>query len=268
MNRESDVTVSPKEFAAQVKWDAQGLAPAIVQDAYSKEVLTLAYMNEESLNLSIQSGETWFWSRSRQEFWHKGATSGNVQRIVSLSYDCDGDALLVGVEPTGPACHTGRVSCFFNKAALEQAESEQGTAGEGAIGTIDAIDDASAGTDAAGSEPEFAQTSPVNAGAGETNGRFDVLGELEGIIADRDRDRPEGAYTTYLFEKGIDKILKKVGEETAESIIAAKNGDNAELRLEVSDLLYHLLVLLQERKLPLDEIMDELARRHERPRRD
>ncbi|WP_037285831.1 bifunctional phosphoribosyl-AMP cyclohydrolase/phosphoribosyl-ATP diphosphatase HisIE [Saccharibacillus sacchari] len=246
MSRESDVIVAPEQFAANVKWDAQGLAPAIVQDNNTKEVLTLAYMNEESLRRSIESGETWFWSRSRQEFWHKGATSGNVQRIVSLSYDCDGDALLVGVEPAGPACHTGRVSCFFNKAALEKGSAAQnGSVGAGAESER-----------VLGQEPENAA------------GRFDVLGELEGIIAERDRERPEGAYTTYLFEKGIDKILKKVGEETAESIIAAKNGDNAELRLEVSDLIYHLLVLLQERKLPLDEIMDELARRHERPRRD
>ncbi|CAM3595140.1 MULTISPECIES: bifunctional phosphoribosyl-AMP cyclohydrolase/phosphoribosyl-ATP diphosphatase HisIE [Saccharibacillus] len=260
MKRENDVTVPPEQFAAQVKWDAQGLAPAIVQDAHSKEVLTLAYMNEESLRRSIEYGETWFWSRSRQEFWHKGATSGNVQRIVSLSYDCDGDALLVGVIPAGPACHTGRVSCFFNKAELAGGAAETGV-----------IDAAGAGAESGrvlGSEPEFAQTSAASAGAQESAGRFDVLGELEGIIAERDRERPEGAYTTYLFEKGIDKILKKVGEETAESIIAAKNGDNAELRLEVSDLIYHLLVLLQERKLPLDEIMDELARRHERPRRD
>ena len=257
MSRESDVIVAPEQFAANVKWDAQGLAPAIVQDSTTKEVLTLAYMNEESLRRSIESGETWFWSRSRQEFWHKGATSGNVQRIVSLSYDCDGDALLVGVEPAGPACHTGRVSCFFNKAELEnEAADNGGTIGVGAESER-----------VLGLEPENAAVSNEAANAGEA-GRFDVLAELEGIIAERDRERPEGAYTTYLFEKGIDKILKKVGEETAESIIAAKNGDNAELRLEVSDLIYHLLVLLQERKLPLDEIMDELARRHERPRRD
>ncbi len=249
MNRDTDVTVSPDEFAANVKWDTQGLAPAIVQDADSKEVLTLAYMNEESLRRSIESGETWFWSRSRQEFWHKGATSGNVQTIVSLSYDCDGDALLVGVRPAGPACHTGRVSCFFNKAALEK-----GTA----AGSVSAAAEA-------GAESERVLGQEAEAGEG---GRFDVLGELERVIAERFIERPEGAYTTYLFEKGIDKILKKVGEESAESIIAAKNGDNDELRLEVSDLIYHLLVLLEERKLPLDEIMRELAGRHERPRRD
>lgn len=256
MSRDTDVTVSPEEFAANVKWDAQGLAPAVIQDHNTKEVLTLAYMNEESLRRSIQSGETWFWSRSRQEFWHKGATSGNVQTIVSLSYDCDGDALLVGVEPAGPACHTGRVSCFFNQAALANGAAEKR-----------AIDAGAESERVLGTEPEFAQTTAIRAESA-ANGRFDVLAELETIIAERERERPEGAYTTYLFEKGIDKILKKVGEETAESIIAAKNGDNAELRLEVSDLIYHLLVLLQERKLPLDEIMDELALRHERPRRD
>ncbi|OWR28550.1 bifunctional phosphoribosyl-AMP cyclohydrolase/phosphoribosyl-ATP pyrophosphatase [Saccharibacillus sp. O23] len=247
MNRDTDMTVSPEQFAANVKWDAQGLAPAIVQDAESKEVLTLAYMNEESLRRSIESGETWFWSRSRQEFWHKGATSGNVQKIVSLSYDCDGDALLVGVRPAGPACHTGRVSCFFNKAALDEGVSD-----------IAASSAAEAG----------AESERVLGQEADASGRFDVLGELERVIAERFVERPEGAYTTYLFTKGIDKILKKVGEEAAESIIAAKNGDNDELRLEVSDLIYHLLVLLEERKLPLNEIMRELAGRHERPRRD
>ncbi|MDO3413119.1 bifunctional phosphoribosyl-AMP cyclohydrolase/phosphoribosyl-ATP diphosphatase HisIE [Saccharibacillus sp. CPCC 101409] len=258
MTRESDVTVPAEQFAGQVKWDAQGLAPAIVQDANTKEVLTLAYMNEESLKRSIQSGETWFWSRSRQEFWHKGATSGNVQKIVSLSYDCDGDALLVGVLPAGPACHTGRVSCFFNNAELEKnAEAAGGGTAEAESERVPGLEPESGGAGAAD-----------GAGAAGANGRFDVLAELESIIAQRYIERPEGAYTTYLFEKGIDKILKKVGEETAESIIAAKNGDNDELQLEVSDLIYHLLVLLEERKLPLDRIMDELARRHERPRRD
>ncbi|OWA35617.1 bifunctional phosphoribosyl-AMP cyclohydrolase/phosphoribosyl-ATP pyrophosphatase [Saccharibacillus sp. O16] len=254
MNRDTDVIVAPNEFAANVKWDAHGLAPAIVQDADSKEVLTLAYMNEESLRRSIESGETWFWSRSRQEFWHKGATSGNVQKIVSLSYDCDGDALLVGVQPAGPACHTGRVSCFFNKAALETGTSP---------GAAPAAVEAGAESDRVLGQQPSGQRSEDGEG-----GRFNVLGELERVIAERFIERPEGAYTTYLFEKGIDKILKKVGEESAESIIAAKNGDNDELRLEVSDLIYHLLVLLEERKLPLDDIMNELARRHERPRRD
>lgn len=217
-----------------VLWDANGLVPAIVQDADSKEVLMLAYMNRESLRKSLESGETWFWSRSRNELWNKGATSGHTQQIVSLRYDCDGDTLLLEVNSKGPACHTGENNCFFRTAAT--------------LANNKSVD-----------------TAPVRKGSRD---RFAVLAELEQIIAERDESRPEGAYTTYLFEKGIDKILKKVGEETAESIIAAKNGDNDELRLEVSDLIYHLLVLLQERKLPLDEVMKELDRRHERPRRD
>ncbi|WP_433944991.1 bifunctional phosphoribosyl-AMP cyclohydrolase/phosphoribosyl-ATP diphosphatase HisIE [Paenibacillus sp. SN-8-1] len=215
-----------------IKWDVQGLVPAVVQDADSKDVLMVAYMNSESLQKSIVTGDTWFWSRSREELWHKGATSGNTQRITDLRYDCDGDTLLVLVKRSGPACHTGEDNCFYRSAAgVQSADS-------------------------------------VTASSTSSASRFEVLGELEQIIKERYEERPEGAYTTYLFEKGIDKILKKVGEETAESIIAAKNGDNDELRLEVSDLIYHLLVLLRERNLPLDDIMSELDRRHERPRRD
>lgn len=214
-----------------VKWDTAGLVPAIVQDARSKEVLMLAYMNRESLRKSVETGQTWFWSRSRAELWKKGATSGNTQQITALKYDCDGDTLLVEVIANGPACHTGAPTCFYRTAAAAAAATSTGS----------------------------------GSGADE---RFKVLAELEQLIAERYTERPEGAYTTYLFEKGLDKILKKVGEETAESIIAAKNGDNDELRYEVSDLIYHLLVLLRERNLPLDEIMQELERRHERPRRD
>lgn len=204
-----------------IRWDSNGLAPAIVQDAASKEVLMLAYMNQESLKRTLESGETWFWSRSRGELWHKGATSGHIQKVRSLKYDCDGDTLLVLVDQTGPACHTGQYSCFFNEAAAagEQSSSTRGD-------------------------------------------RFAILAELEATIAKRDAERPEGAYTTYLFEKGVDKILKKVGEETAEVIIAAKNRSHDELRYEASDLLYHLLVLLREQRLPLDDVMQELDRRH------
>ncbi|MGG4550745.1 bifunctional phosphoribosyl-AMP cyclohydrolase/phosphoribosyl-ATP diphosphatase HisIE [Paenibacillus humicus] len=217
-----------------IQWDESGLVPAIVQDAASKEVLMLAYMNRDSLKKSLETGQTWFWSRSRAELWNKGATSGNTQQIVALRYDCDGDTLLVEVHRQGPACHTGEDSCFYRTAAA--AEDQAAGAGD--------------------------------ANSGTASGRFAVLAELEQLIAERYKERPEGAYTTYLFDKGIDKILKKVGEETAESIIAAKNGDNDELRYEVSDLIYHLLVLLRERNLPLDDIMQELERRHERPRRD
>ncbi|WP_068784449.1 bifunctional phosphoribosyl-AMP cyclohydrolase/phosphoribosyl-ATP diphosphatase HisIE [Paenibacillus phocaensis] len=224
---------SLEELEQAVKWDAAGLVPAIVQDAGSKDVLMLAYMNRESLRKSVETGLTWFWSRSRAELWNKGATSGNTQRITALKYDCDGDTLLVEVIANGPACHTGEPTCFYRTAAAADEGASTGTNGGGAGGA-----------------------------------RFQVLAELEQLIAERYAERPEGAYTTYLFEKGLDKILKKVGEETAESIIAAKNGDNDELRYEVSDLIYHLLVLLRERHLPLDDIMRELERRHERPRRD
>ncbi|MGG6313326.1 bifunctional phosphoribosyl-AMP cyclohydrolase/phosphoribosyl-ATP diphosphatase HisIE [Paenibacillus macerans] len=229
------LSLSMEELEQAVKWDANGLVPAIVQDAGNKEVLMLAYMNRESMQKSVESGLTWFWSRSRAELWNKGATSGNTQQITALRYDCDGDTLLVEVVANGPACHTGETTCFYRTAATAEAaaSSSEGTGG----------------------------------GAG-VDERFKVLAELERLIAERYTERPEGAYTTYLFEKGLDKILKKVGEETAESIIAAKNGDNDELRYEVSDLIYHLLVLLRERSLPLDEIMQELERRHERPRRD
>ncbi|WP_446740357.1 bifunctional phosphoribosyl-AMP cyclohydrolase/phosphoribosyl-ATP diphosphatase HisIE [Paenibacillus sp. CFBP 13594] len=233
--------LSLEQVVEHIRW-SDGLVPAIVQDVDTREVLMMAYMNRESLKLSLESGETWFWSRSRQELWHKGATSGNVQTITSLKYDCDGDTLLVEVKPNGPACHTGAVTCFHNEIiglpekSADKASDELGAA-----------------------------SASANSGS---ESRFEVLADLESVIAERERERPEGAYTTYLFDKGVDKILKKIGEEASETIIAAKNKDNDELRLEVSDLMYHLLVLLQERKLPLDDIMSELSRRHERPRRD
>jgi phosphoribosyl-ATP pyrophosphohydrolase/phosphoribosyl-AMP cyclohydrolase len=208
----------------QIKYDAQGLVPAIVQDAVSKEVLMLAYMNSESLQRTIQTGDTWFWSRSRNELWNKGATSGHTQKVKALRYDCDADTLLVLVEQVGPACHNGSYTCFTSNIAVE--------------GSIE-------------------EAAPATSGD-----RFAILAELEAVIASRDAERPEGAYTTYLFEKGVDKILKKVGEEAAEVIIAAKNKDNEELRYEASDLIFHLMVLLRNNKLPLDDIMKELANRH------
>ncbi|PQP83970.1 bifunctional phosphoribosyl-AMP cyclohydrolase/phosphoribosyl-ATP pyrophosphatase [Paenibacillus sp. PCH8] len=236
--------LSLEQVVEHIRW-SDGLVPAIVQNTDTREVLMMAYMNRESLKLSLESGEAWFWSRSRQELWHKGATSGNVQTITSLKYDCDGDTLLVEVKPNGPACHTGAVTCFHNEIIGLPENSADKASDE-------------ANTDSTGSISE----------SSSSESRFEVLAELESVIAERERERPEGAYTTYLFDKGVDKILKKIGEEASETIIAAKNKDNAELRLEVSDLMYHLLVLLQERKLPLDDIMSELSRRHERPRRD
>lgn len=203
---------------SQVRFDERGLVPAIVQDAVSKEVLMLAYMNEAALRKTLETGETCFWSRSRQKLWHKGETSGHTQRVLSLSFDCDRDALLVRVIPAGPACHRGTISCF------DEGNSRSGDA--------------------------------------DGHDRFAILSRLESLIASREAERPEGSYTTYLFEKGLDKILKKVGEEAAEVIIAAKNRSPEELRYEAADLVFHLLVLLREAKLPLDEVLDELSRRH------
>ena len=193
----------------EIKFDERGLVPAIVQNAKTREVLTLAYMNEESLARTIETSETWFWSRSRNELWHKGETSGNTQRVVSLDVDCDRDAIVVLVDPAGPACHTGAVSCF--------------------------------------------ETPAVQNGS--------LLKRLYELIQSRERERPDGSYTTYLFEEGLDKILKKLGEESAETIIAAKNDDQARLVSEVSDLVYHLLVLLVARGVSLDEIANELEQR-------
>ncbi|MFC4775694.1 bifunctional phosphoribosyl-AMP cyclohydrolase/phosphoribosyl-ATP diphosphatase HisIE [Paenibacillus sp. GCM10023252] len=236
------------QLAAKIKWDSNGLVPAIVQDAVSKEVLMMAYMNEESLRLSIESGDTWFWSRSRSELWHKGATSGHTQRIRSMSYDCDGDTLLVKVEQQGPACHTGRYSCFFHPIQVE-----------GAAGTLPKSESDSSATGEGASHESQSQVSPSQ------SDRYSVLGTLETVIAERYAERPEGSYTTYLFEKGVDKILKKVGEEASEVIIAAKNQDNDELRSEASDLLFHLMVLMRERGLPLDDVLRELGGRHGKP---
>ncbi|HIW34657.1 MAG TPA: bifunctional phosphoribosyl-AMP cyclohydrolase/phosphoribosyl-ATP diphosphatase HisIE [Candidatus Paenibacillus intestinavium] len=206
-----------------IKWDSNGLVPTVVQDAQSKEVLMLAYMNEQSLLLSQESGYTLFWSRSRNELWNKGATSGHKQRIVSLSYDCDGDTLLVKVIQSGPACHTGSYSCFTNELEIADQQSAQHALVE--------------------------------------QDRFSMLTQLEQTIAQRHAERPAGTYTTYLFDKGVDKILKKIGEESAEVIIATKNDDNDELRSEATDLIYHLSVLMRERGLSWDDIMSELKSR-------
>jgi phosphoribosyl-AMP cyclohydrolase / phosphoribosyl-ATP pyrophosphohydrolase len=209
---------------ADMKFDEHGLVPAIVQDANTLEVLTLAYMNRESLERTLAEHETWFWSRSRASLWHKGETSGNKQRVVEVNLDCDYDALRVLVVPEGPACHTGAQTCFHNE--LEDASKETRV------------------------ETESSKTD-----LGKT------LSNLYSTIDSRKRERPEGSYTTYLFDQGLDKILKKVGEECAETIIAAKNEDRAALVKESSDLLYHLLVLFVDRGLTLEEVRDELLSR-------
>lgn len=198
----------------QLKFDEKGLIPAIVVDAGSKKVLTLAYMNRESLEISMKEGRTCFWSRSRQELWRKGETSGNVQHIVDITADCDRDALVVRVNKEGPACHLGTDSCF-NDRVFEGGEEEP----------------------------------------------FSVEG-LYALLEGRKENLPEGSYTTYLFQKGIDKILKKVGEESTEVIIAGKAGDRRETVYEIADLMYHIMVLMVEMGISVDDVRTELASRH------
>ena len=198
----------------ELKFDEKGLIPAIVVDAASKKVLTLAYMNRESLGISMEKGLTCFWSRSRQELWLKGETSGNYQHIVSITADCDKDALVVMVEPDGPACHLGSFSCFENPVW----ESEE--------------------------RSEFS---------------LDILMDM---LADRKENPKEGSYTNYLFDKGIDKILKKVGEECTEVIIAGKAEDKRETVYEIADLTYHVMVLMLQMGISLDDVRKELASRH------
>ena len=199
---------------SKLKFDEKGLIPAIVVDSVTKKVLTLAYMNKESLEISMEKGLTCFWSRSRNELWLKGETSGNYQHIVSITADCDGDALVVVVEKDGPACHTGTDSCFTNP--VWQSEELH----------------------------EF-----------RLEGLYDLL-------VGRNETRPEGSYTTYLFEKGIDKILKKVGEECTEVIIAGKADDKKETIYELADLAYHAMVLMVQMGITVEDIHRELASRH------
>jgi phosphoribosyl-AMP cyclohydrolase / phosphoribosyl-ATP pyrophosphohydrolase len=216
-----------------ITFDEQGLIPAVVQDVRTRQVLTLAYMNAESLRKTLETGETWFWSRSRSSLWRKGATSGNTQRVVDLVLDCDSDALNVLVLPAGPACHTGAESCFHNQ--VLEAESLTGY-------VLVASD---------------SRTAPP----ASSSGLVEVLDTLYALVESRKRDRPEGAYTTYLFDQGLDKILKKVGEEAAEVIIAAKNDDRSAIVKETSDLLYHLVVLLVEQGVRLEDVGEELLSR-------
>ena len=198
----------------ELKFDEKGLIPAIVVDAISKKVLTLAYMNKESLKISMEKGKTCFWSRSRNELWLKGETSGNYQNIVSITADCDKDALTVVVEKEGPACHLGTDSCFENP-VWESDDLHE----------------------------------------------FSYEGLMK-LIEGRKTDKKEGSYTTYLFEKGLDKILKKVGEENTEVIIAAKSDDKKETIYEIADLAYHVMVLMIEMGISLEDIHKELASRH------
>jgi phosphoribosyl-ATP pyrophosphohydrolase/phosphoribosyl-AMP cyclohydrolase len=214
--------IDNQDTVAELKFDEQGLIPAVIQDARTHRVLMMAYMNQEAVDLSLRYRETYFWSRSRQQIWHKGETSGNRQEIVKVELDCDSDTLLISVIPLGPVCHTGTESCFDAKPAIESSKSE----------------------------PSHVRHDPQT-----------ILNRLVEVIKGRKADMPEGSYTAYLFSKGTDKILKKVGEETAETIIAAKNKSKPELTMESADLLYHLLVLFVNEGLELDDILNELERR-------
>lgn len=198
----------------ELKFDQNGLIPAIVQNYYTGEVLTLAYMNSESLAITIAEKKTCFFSRSRKELWRKGATSGNTQQVVSITADCDNDALVVKVIPAGPACHTGEVSCFFNQVYLSDEVSS------------------------------FSYSALYN------------------LIKGRKTDKKEGSYTTYLFEKGTEKILKKIGEECTEVIIAGAKEDKEETVYEIADLCYHVMVLMVQQGITLAEVTAELASRH------
>ncbi len=234
-------------IVSKIKFDEKGLVPAIVQDVRTGQVLMLAYMNAESLEKTLSSGETWFWSRSRQKLWHKGETSGHTQKVDEILFDCDADALLVRVEQTNACCHEGYYSCFHYKM------SPQGVAIVGDLAfDPNQVYGKLARREAAATEQ------PVVCERCEP---CEVLSELFQVIQMRKQLRPPGAYTSYLFDKGIDKILKKIGEETAEVIVGAKNNNRSEIVFEVSDLIYHLLVMLAEKNIDLREVLDELESR-------
>lgn len=217
-----------KELLEQIKFDSNGLVPVIAQDYKTNEVLMMAYMNEEAFIKSMETGKVHYFSRSRNKLWFKGETSGHFQMIKSMSIDCDGDTLLVKVEQLEAACHTGHYSCFYRELAKEGIKET--------------------------SHKVFDEKSIYG-------DKSKILKEVYDVIVDRRIHPKEGSYTNYLFEKGIDKMLKKVGEETAEVIIAAKNPGNGELIYEISDLIYHLSVLMVERGVTYEDIFEELSKR-------
>lgn len=210
-----------KEKISGLKYDDQGLIPAIIQEASTNEVLMLAYMNKESLTKTLETGQTWFYSRSRQELWNKGATSGHYQKIIDIAYDCDDDTLLIKVQQTGSACHTGQKSCFYNKLSSTTEDIAQ------------------------------EQTTEIG----------DTIKAVYEIILDRQEKRPEKSYTTYLFNEGQDKILKKIGEEATEMVIASKNNDKEEITYETSDFIYHMLVLMVYHGIKPEDLAAELNKR-------
>ena len=224
----------------ELKFDEKGLIPVVTQDCRTDEVLMLAYANKEALEKTIETGKVHYWSRSRKQLWLKGETSGHFQHVKSISLDCDGDTLLIKVEQKGAACHTGHHSCFYRKMDGEILMETVNPNEEKTIKLFSAIDDA-----------------PLQ----DTEDLSKVLEEVYQVVLDRKIHPKEGSYTNYLFEKGMDKILKKVGEETAEVIIATKNLDKKEITGEIADLFYHIFVLLVDREIKLDDILIELKGR-------
>ncbi|GMA49658.1 histidine biosynthesis bifunctional protein HisIE [Alicyclobacillus contaminans] len=225
-----------------VRYDAAtGLVPVVVQDAEDGRVLMLAYANREALKRTLATGQAWFWSRSRQAYWRKGATSGNTQQVVEVRVDCDGDAVLYRVLPNGPACHTGEDTCFYRQ--VDRVADVPGS-----MANPQATGGRTPAADAVSSSRETVETSKGNRDADSISGLLDTLADLWGVVDHRWRERPNGSYTTYLFTQGVDKAAKKLGEEAVETVIAAKNAvesaaGQAELAAESADLLYHLLVL-------------------------
>lgn len=217
----------------QLKYNEQGLIPAIVQHWQSKTVLMMAWMNKEAVEKTLATGETWFYSRSRQKLWHKGESSGHVQRVHSLYYDCDRDTLLIMVEQLGAgACHEGYYSCFYRRVQRDGTVVTEGT-------------------------PQFDPEQVYS----QSSAGPEIINQLYQVILDRQRERPEGSYTTYLFDQGIDKICKKIGEEAAEVIIGAKNNNQREVTYEAADLIYHLLVLLAQQGVTPQQLYTELTAR-------
>ena len=214
-----------------IKFDANGLVPAVAQNFRNKEVLMLAYMNREALEKTLTTGQAHYFSRSRQELWHKGATSGHFQNVKGIRYDCDGDTVLLLVDQIGAACHTGNRSCFFRTLEIEQGATDATT------------------------------TTHKSSASNSTAAIGDALTHVYDVIVDRRNNPKEGSYTNYLFEKGLCKVLKKVGEESTETVIAALNGDKDELAMETADLLYHLSVMLVQSELSWENVARELRNR-------
>lgn len=235
-----------KDWMSRMRWDAQGLLPVIIVQHSTNEVLTLAYMNQEAFLRTMESGEVWLYSRSRQSLWHKGETSGNIQKVVGMRLDCDGDALVVQVDPQGPACHTGAWTCFHRILPTHLFQKHPSSARSAASPSDSAPSDDADERMAHKHDDVF----------------YDVCTRLYERIDERRRQLPAGSYTTYLFQEGTDKILKKLGEEAVEVIIAAKHSANDTALLEeMADLLYHLLVLMAAKGLSLEALADVLSSR-------